>query len=143
MKALKFIGQILAALVYTCIYTGIMYYVIVLPIAWVLTLPWWGIVLYLFIGGGIIEGIISLLSGIGLVPYAWIVSKNAIATTISIFLILFNVSINIFRVWQFLWGNGTLAVIFGIVVTVMLLQFIYASSFGVFGFYQQSKYDIN
>ena len=57
---------------------------------------------------------------------------------ISILLILFNVGVNIYRVWQFLWGNGTLAIVFGVVVTVMLLQFIYASIFGIYGLYQES-----
>lgn len=139
MKVFKFIGQILAAVVYTCIFTGIMYYVIVLPLAFVLTLPWWGIALFIFLGGGILEGIISLLCGAGLLPYAWISNKNVVSTTISILLILFNVGANIYRVWQYLWDSGTLAVIFGIVITVMLLQFIYASVYGIFGLYKESN----
>ena len=138
MKVLKFIGQILAAVFYTCIFTGIMYYIIVLPLAFVLTLPWWGIMLFIFLGGGILEGIISLLCGAGLVPYTWISNNNIVSTMISILLILFNVGVNIYRVWQFLWGNGTLAIVFGVVVTVMLLQFIYASIFGIYGLYQES-----
>lgn len=116
-----------------------MYYIIVLPLAFVLTLPWWGIVLFIFLGGGILEGIITLLCGAGVIPYTWIANKNIVATVISILLILFNVGINIYRVWQNLWGNGALAIIFGIVVSVMLLQFIYTSVLGIYGMYQESK----
>lgn len=139
MNILKFIGQVLAAIIYTCIFTGIMYYVIVLPLAFVLTLPWWGILLFILIGGGIIEGIISLLCGLGLFPYAWIVKKNVVATVVSTFLILSNVGINIYRVWSVISGNGVLAVIFGIMVTVMLLQFIYASLTSIWGLYNVDK----
>ena len=136
MKAINYVGQILSALIYTSIFTGVMYLVVVLPIGLVLSLPWWGILLYLFIGGGIIESIISLLCGIGMYPYVWIAKKNVIATIISIILVFINVIANIINVWGAIRGNGTWAIVFGIIVTVMLLHFIYAASFGIWGLYR-------
>ena len=73
MKALKYIGQILTALLHTPLYTGIMYFVIVFPTMWIITLSTWKMILAFILLGGIIEGVISLLQVLGLMPFAWIV----------------------------------------------------------------------
>lgn len=124
---MKYLGQIIASVIYTCIFTGIMYYLITVPLAFILTLPWWGILLFIFIGGGILEGIITMIGTFAMMPYVWIAKKNIIAATISILLVLINVGGNIYNLWRSLSGNGILAIIFGIVVTVMLLQLIYVA----------------
>ena len=131
MKVLKYIGQILAAFIYTCIFTGIMYLVITIPIAYIISLPWWGILLFIFIGGGILEGIIQVLGALGILPYAWITKDNIVSTGLSVLLVLFNVGINIFNLWHVLAGNGKWAIVFGVVVTVMLLQFVYVAILGI------------
>lgn len=61
MKAIKFIGQVLASLVYTPLYTGIMYVAIVLPAAWILSLSFWKMVVAFIVFGGFIEGLIHVL----------------------------------------------------------------------------------
>ena len=131
MKVLKFIGQILASFVYTCLFTGIMFLVITIPLAFVISLPWWGILLFIFIGGGILEGIIQLLGTMGVIPYIWINRKNIVATGLAILLLLFNVGTNIYKLWAILYDHGTWAIVFGIVATVMLLQFIYVAIVGI------------
>lgn len=128
---MKYIGQILAAIVYTCIFTGIMYLVITLPLAFIISLPWWGILLFILIGGGILEGIIQMLGTFGVMPYLWIAKENSVATAISMFLVLFNVGSNIYRLWVSLLGQGTWAIIFGVVATVLLLQFVYTAIMGI------------
>lgn len=135
---MKYIAQILASLVYTSLFTGIMYLVITVPLAFILSLPWWGILLFIFIGGGILEAIVTTLGSFGTMPYVWIVKKNIIATIIAIVLVLVNVGMNLFRLWGALWGNGTWAIIFGIVVTVILLQFVYAVIMGIIMAYQNN-----
>lgn len=128
---MKYIGQIIAAVIYTCLFTGVMYYAITIPVAFILALPWWGILLFILIGGGIIEGIIQMLCGFGAVPYAWITKQNNIATAISVLLVLFNVGVNLYRLWATLVGQGTWAIIFGVVATALLLQFVIMAIMGI------------
>ena len=128
---MKYFGQILASLVYTCLFTGLMYLIITIPLAFIITLPWWGILLFILIGGGIIEGIIHIFGTLGVAPYMWIAKYNSVSTTIAILLVLFNVGCNIYRLWVSLMGQGTWAIIFGVVATVLLLQFIYTAILGI------------
>ncbi len=58
MKTLKSIGQILAAIVYTCIFTGLLYIILVLPLAWLLTLNTKVMILLLIILGGLLQALI-------------------------------------------------------------------------------------
>lgn len=87
--------------------------------------------MFIFIGGGIIEGVIQLLGTFGIAPYMWIAKDNSVATTISILLVLFNVGTNIYRLWASIVDQGTWAIIFGIVATVLLLQFVYTAIIGI------------
>lgn len=128
---MKYIGQIFASIVYTCLFTGIMYLVITIPLAYVIAFQWWGILLYILIGGVLLEGLIQLMGTIGIMPYIWIVKNNIVATSISILLALFNVGTNIYNLWVSLAGHGTWAVIFGLVVTLLLLQFLFMLFTGI------------
>ena len=139
MSALKFLGQILASVVYTFIYTGIMYLVIVFPLAYIISLPWWGILLVMMFFGGLLQGLIHILAGSGILPYMWIVNKNIVATIISVVLILINVGSNMVRVWSAIGGGGTWAFIFGLAVSALLIEFIVMSIFGITAIYSESK----
>lgn len=139
MSALKFLGQILASVVYTFIYTGIMYLVIVFPLAYIISLPWWGILLVMMFFGGLLQGLIHILAGSGILPYMWIVNKNIVATIISVVLILINVGSNMIRVWSAIGGGGTWAFIFGLAVSALLIEFIVMSIFGITAIYSESK----
>lgn len=139
MSALKFLGQILASVVYTSIFTGIMYLVIVFPLAYIISLPWWGILLVMMFFGGLIQGLIHILAGSGMLPYMWIVNKNIVATIISVVLILINVGSNMIRVWSAIGGGGSWAFIFGLAVSVLLIEFIVMSIFGITAIYSESK----
>lgn len=139
MSALKFLGQILASVVYTFIYTGIMYLVIVFPLAYIISLPWWGILLVMMFFGGLLQGLIHILAGSGILPYMWIVNRNIVATIISVVLILINVGSNMVRVWSAIGGGGTWAFIFGLAVSALLIEFIVMSIFGITAIYSESK----
>ena len=139
MSALKFLGQILASVVYTFIYTGIMYLVIVFPLAYIISLPWWGILLVMMFFGGLLQGLIHILAGSGILPYMWIVNKNIVATIIAVVLILINVGSNMIRVWSAIGGGGTWAFIFGLAVSALLIEFIVMSIFGITAIYSESK----
>ena len=126
MNILKYLAQIVASIVYSNLFTGLMYLIIVLPIAWVLSLPWWGILLVIVLGGGIIEGIISLLQVLGIMPYTWIVKNNTTALVLSILIILFNLGRSTFVLWKSLIGQGTLAIILAIVFTGLIIQLVFS-----------------
>jgi hypothetical protein len=66
MKAIKYLSQILAALIYTPLYTGIMYFVIVFPVLWIVHLSTWKMIVAFIFLGAILEGIISILQVLGL-----------------------------------------------------------------------------
>ena len=139
MKVINYIGQILAAPIYTCLFTGIMYFVIILPLAYIITLPWWAMLMVIFIAGGILEGLISLLTAVGTIPFVWIVKKNTVALVIASFIAIFNIGCNIVKLWQVLLGNGFWAILFAIIATSMLLQFAYVTIFSLIGLYSSSK----
>lgn len=128
---MKYLGQILASVLYTCLFTGIMYLIITVPLAFIIALPWWGILLAIIIGGSLLEGLIQMLGTLGIAPYMWIAKENTVATAIAILLVLFNVGCNIFRLWASIIDQGTWAIIFGIVASGLLLQFIYTTITGI------------
>lgn len=134
---MKYLLQIIASGIYTCIYTGIMYLLITISLGYVFTLPWWGILLAILFGGFIMELIIAMFTGFGMIPYRWITKDNLIATWIAILLVLFNVGANIYNLWKAAWGNGTWPIIFCIVASVILLHFIISTINGIMVIYNK------
>ena len=133
MKVLKGVGQILASLVYTPLYTGIMYLVIVLPTIWIITLSFWKMLLAIVVLGGIIEALITLLQALGLLPYSWITKNNKVAYVTSIILCVVLPLYNIFKLWSSMLGHGTLGIIVALILSGFLLQFIFVSLYGIYG----------
>ena len=127
MKTFKYILQIVSAFLYSNLFTGIMYLVIVLPLAWIISLPWWGMLLVLVFGGGIIEGIISFLTAGGLLPFAWIVKGNIVSLCLSLLIIIFNLGRSTIVLWQSLVGNGFWAVMLAVVFTGFVIQLLLAT----------------
>ena len=116
-----------------------MYFAIILPLAYIVTLPWWAMIIVIFLVGGVIEGLISLLIAVGTIPYIWIVKKNAVALVIASIVAIFNIGCNILKLWQVSLGNGFWAILFAIIATGMLLQFAYVTIFSLLGLYSSSK----
>ena len=139
MKVLKGIGQILASLVYTPLYTGIMYLVIVLPTIWIITLSFWKMLLAIVVLGGIIEALITLLQALGLLPYSWITKNNKVAYVTSIILCVVLPLYNIFKLWSIMLEYGTLGIIVAIILSGLLLQFVFVSLFGIYGIKTKKK----
>lgn len=54
MKVIRYIGQLLSSLVYTPLYTGVTYLVIVLPFVRIVTLSTWKMIIGFLVFGGII-----------------------------------------------------------------------------------------
>lgn len=137
MKLIKYIGQVLAAVIYTCILTGIMFTVITIPLAFILSLPWWGILIAVLLFGSIMEGIVMLIGSIGISPYVWIAKNNIIATSVSIILVLLNIGINVYRLWVTNSINGFWQVVFCIIASLLLLQFIFVAISGIVAAYKE------
>lgn len=130
---MKYLGQVLSALVYTPIYTGIMYFAIVFPVSWVLSLSFWKMIIAFLVLGGIIEGLIVGLQTLGLFPFAWIVKNNKVAFGISTGLCVIFPILNIIAIWREFIGYGAVGIIASIIITLMLLQFIYGSVISLYG----------
>lgn len=130
---MKYLGQVLSALIYTPIYTGIMYFAIVFPVSWVLSLSFWKMIIAFLILGCIIEGLIGGLHILGLFPFAWIVKNNKVAFSISTGLCVIFPILNIIAIWREFIGHGTIGIIASIVITLMLLRFIYGSVISLYG----------
>lgn len=134
MKIIKGLGQILASIIYTPIYTALMYLVIVFPLSWIMSLSFWKMLLAFIVLGGVIEFCIILLQTIGLLPYKWIVKDNKVALVLSILLCVVLPLFNVYALWNSLLGQGTFAVVVAIVLTAALLHFIFVSVSGILGF---------
>ena len=142
MKAIKYVGQILAALIYTPLYTGIMYLLIVLSTGWIITLPTLAMIAAMIFLGGIIEGLIALLQVFGLMPYVYIVKKNVVSFIISIGLCIIFPLMNLVNLWRTTFIDyGKLGYVFGIIVTGLLLHFIIVFVIGICSIYEEGKKD--
>ena len=124
---MKYLAQILASVVYSYFYTAIMYLVIVLPLTFVLSLPWWGMLLTILFAGGLIEGITNLLAGFGSIPFFWILKKNVVAKYLAICITIANLGYCIITMWKSLLGNGFWAITLGLVVTAMVIKLVWAT----------------
>lgn len=132
---MKRILQTICALLYTPIYTGIMYVAIVYPIMWVLTLSFWKMIVAIIILGGLIEGLIAFLQSIGVLPYAWIVKQNNFARWISMVLCVLLPLFNGFSLWASLISHGLWGIVCAIILSIMLIQFVIGSIVCISGFY--------
>lgn len=139
MKELKVVGQVLAAIVYTCIFTGLLYLITVLPLAWFLTLHPVVLILVLVFLGGFLQFVVFGLQTLLLMPYAWIVKNNVVALVISVGLIFFNIIRNDVAVWKAMLGQGRSAIVIAVIITLLLAEVLFTSAFGVIGMYSDSK----
>ena len=139
MKELKVIGQVLAAIVYTCIFTGLLYMILVLPLAWLLTLKPVILILVLVILGGFLQFVIFGLQTLLMMPYTWIVKNNVVALVISVSLMIFNLIRNDVAVWQSLSGQGKSAVVIAVIITILIAEALIFSVFSVISLYSDSK----
>lgn len=139
MKALKSIGQVLAAIVYTCIFTGLLYMITVLPLAWLLTLKTAVMILVLIILGGLIQFVVIGAQTLLLMPYMWIVKNNIVSLVISIGLMSFNLIRSDVIVWQGVSGHGRSAVVIAVIITILIAEALIGSVFSVISLYSESK----
>ena len=139
MKALKIIGQILSSLVYTPLYTGIMYLAIVLPTMWIISLSTWKMIIAFIFLGGIIEGVIAILQVLGLMPFAWIVKNNRISFGISVSLCILFPIFNVVMLWRILLGYGGWGIFAALLLTGLFLQFVYGSVLGIVGIKEETE----
>ena len=139
MKGLKSIGQVLAAVAYSCLYTGLIYLITVFPIAWLMSFDTKVIVLIVIFLGGLIQFLIFGLQALLTMPYYWIVKNNIVALIISIGLIVFNLVRSDVLLWQNVSGQGRTAIVVGVIITLLLLEALWASIYGVIMAYAQGE----
>lgn len=133
MDCIKKIGQILASLIYTPLYTCIMYMAIVIPIVWIVTLSFWKMLAVLIIFSGILEGLVLLLQFLGLMPFSWIVRENKVSFWISVILCICLPICNVISLWKILLEHGDSGIVAAILMTLMFIQFIYGSILSLYG----------
>lgn len=139
MKALKSIGQVLAAIVYTCIFTGLLYLVLVLPLAWLLSLNTKVMILLLILLGGVLQFLIFGAQVLLMMPYGWIVKNNVVALVTSIGLMLFNLIRSDVMVWQSMSEHGTSAIVVAVIITILIIEALFMSITGIISVYSESK----
>ncbi len=138
MKALKSIGQVLAAIVYTCIFTGLLYLVLVLPLAWLLSLNTKVMILLLILLGGVLQFLIFGAQVLLMMPYGWIVKNNIVALVMSVGLMLFNLVHSDIMVWKSMSGHGTSGVVVAVIITVLIIEALFMAITGVVSVYSES-----
>lgn len=125
-NSLKVIGQFIAALVYTPIYTAVLYLVVVFSMAWILTLPWWAILLICFLGG---VAIMKFLNMFALAPFYWIARGNRTAAWTASAIMVLLIVLNLYKVWQTCLGYGGKAILLAVLVTII---FVHCAFTGVY-----------
>lgn len=139
MKELKVIGQFLASIIYTCIYAGLLYMLLIFPTAWFMTLSTKTMILVAIFLGGIIEGILVGANVLLLMPYYWIVKNNIVAVVVSIVLLIFSLGRAGVLLWKNLSDYGTTGTIVSVIVTLLLVQGIITAVFCILSAYKDEK----
>ena len=139
MKELKIFGQIIAAIVYTCLYTGLLYLILVMPMAWYLSLSTKAMILVAIFLGGIIEFVLIGAQVLIMMPYAWIVKENVVSLVVSIGLVLFNLVRSDIGVWKSVSGTGSTGIVIAVIITLLILQAIITTIYGLLSVYSSSK----
>lgn len=132
---IKYIGQIIGGFLYSIIYTGIIYTITVFPLAYILLLPTWAIIVTALLCGGILFGIYSFFTSIGLVPFAWIIRNNKVAYGLSITTVIVYMLRNIYTLWSEMEGPATYVFIIEIIATIILIWFVCISVMGIIHLY--------
>ena len=130
MKKFNYIGQLLAALVYTPIYMYLIYLLLYLTSGWIVTLNIGIVIILTLVFGGLAIGLFLLLQKIILYPYRWITHKNLPATAVSSALCVLIFGYDVYRLWDLFLEYGTKggidATIFSIVLLIITIDSIRA-----------------
>lgn len=119
---LKKIGQILSAIVYSFLFSMLMYAICVWPVAWLISLDTKILLLIAIFGGGVIYGVLAVLKTLIILPYTWIVKENFAALVISVGIILIHAIRYIVYLVPSLFGNGV--GVFGVTL-IMLIELVW------------------
>lgn len=138
MRVLEYIAQIVVALLYTAIFATAAYAITVIPLAFILSLSGWQIVLVLLIAGGLIEAIVTGLQFIIMLPFLWIVKRNIVALILCILSFIYNAISYIVNIWQ-IEHDGAWHFVCLLLVSVFILQIFGMATFSAIGFYSESK----
>jgi hypothetical protein len=88
------------------------------------------IVAFIFLGA-ILEGIITILQVLGLIPFTWIVRNNRVSLWISVAVCVLLPLYNIVSLFMILSKYGNFGIFTAFVLTGFLVQFIYVSVIGI------------
>lgn len=132
MKTVKYIGQLLAALVYTPIYTFILYALIVFPIAWLASLSVIQIIIAVVLLGGAIEGLIFLVKLLGFIPFSWIFENNKCAIWLSAAICVILTISYIYNSWVELLEFGNKGIFAAGLITILMLQSVILTLLAMF-----------
>lgn len=128
IKAIMYIAQIIGSVVYTSLFVMIMARLVIYPIAWVSSLPWWGILFVLFIGGSVLLGFVMIIHTITMAPYMWLVHKNIVACSLSIISFIVNTIRYSVGIWEFDLIDNNWVIFTKIVMILSLLSMTCYSS---------------
>ncbi len=126
MHTLKYIGQTLAALIYTPIYMYLIYLLIYMAFGWIVTLEIGWMIFLALVFGGIAIGLFFIIQAFVLFPYYWIAYKNLTATFISVSLCVLFFIYDLYRLWdlflEYHTRGGIAATIFSIILLIVVLN---------------------
>ncbi len=138
MNALKYLGQIVAALLYTRVCAIIAYAITVLPATWLLSLSWWHFLLTVIIAGGILETIFFVLWNVIMFPFIWIVRRNIVSLILCILSFVYKAFDYIIYIWKFEHEGSWRFICLLILSSIVLLIFSLAA-YSCIAVYADSK----
>lgn len=139
MKVVKYIAQIISALLYTGLFIGIVNLLIVFPIAWYLSLStFWKVVIFLF-GTTTIISVISAVVSLSTLPYRWICKENIVSALISEAYLLCRLITLWIGTWKVNYGDDGLSMLVCIFVSIVLLYAIGYMSITIYYSYKNEN----
>jgi hypothetical protein len=103
------------------------YCIVVFPVAYIVTLPLWAIVVIYLFGGTLLIGLQSVFVNVGLMPFMWIVRNNKIALALSLITVVTCIGRNTYTLWTQTYGPEGYVTAIKIVSTLFILWLTYVS----------------
>lgn len=119
---MKKFAQVLGSIVYTYLFSALMYVMMALPLLLFSDVSWKVLFLVVFIG--VVQGFVTVVQIYATLPFVWLLRNNAVATYLSVGILIYNTIWYIVHVWKSSLGNGTWMVIFAIIASVLLLEVV-------------------
>lgn len=125
MKALKYIGQVVASIIYTFIITWVLQWLLSLLFMWMITLSTGWMIALVILGISALFGVVMLISNLGVVPYFWTNKENIVSVIVSVVITVSTFGYFLISTWSYPHDNGFVTIVTLLFFTVVFISLAY------------------